>query len=285
MRALAESHSLCRYEGERLVPCQYHRDRMNVGLYEKPGYDGETELSETQVRLTPEPQLLELLEKMRDRTQVAGHWGLMKGHRDWIAAGLCDSLARREGRVRILQCGIAGPVHYFANLAILTEQLDRPVTLSTRDLCVGSTRPIQGQLERMPRDPRVEHDLALEDLSAETWTDDPANRYDVVLSHHLLSMWGNETGKVERLCKNLGLRTGIGADLYFAMSTDRIDRTRISLIEYHRIFMSQGFEVADERLVWDVYDLDQETVEDMLLRPHELDVVKDCALVHYVRVR
>lgn len=340
MQLLVGRHSVCRYQNGRLVPCQYHGDRMEVRLYEKAGYDGEVDLSATHMRLTPHPLLLDLLARMCMKTQVAGHWGLMKGHRDWIAGGLHDSLARRlargQGRIRVLQCGIAGLVHYFANLAILLEQLDLmsasghvspSVSLATRDLCPGSTRPIQVLLEQLDAvrdeladaraarrfiepfhyidvdgcaiaideslwrlanrvdllDARVEHALAIEDLSSDSWVDRSRVHYDVVMSHHLFSMWDNEMAKVERFCKNLSRRTGPGSDLFFAMCINRNDPNRLALSDYHDIFAEWGFTVTDEQVVWDVYDLDHQTINNMLLQRRDIDVVKDTVLVHYVK--
>lgn len=127
------------------------------------------------------------------------------------------------------------------------------------------------------------HDLALEDLAADAWVEQSGVRYDIVTSHHLFSMWNNESGKVRRLCENLVERTGRGADLYFAMSANRNDPTRLDMRDYHQIFAEGGFAVAAERLVWDVYDLDQHTINAMLLKRQETDVIKDCALVHYVK--
>jgi hypothetical protein len=313
---------------------------MEVHLHEKAGYEGELDLSDTHVRLSPHPQLLDLLVRMQMKTQVAGHWGLMRGHRDWIADGVRHSITRCVGRgkknIRILQCGIAGLVHYFGNLAILLEQLDRAavdargplaVSLSTRDICAGSTRPVEVLLENLDAvreelaaarisasfsdpfpyidvdgcvisidesfwklasrvdllDGRIEHDLAVEDLTSDTRSEDSATRYDIVLSHHLLSMWGNEAAKVERLCRNLRASTVPGSELFFAMNTNCNDSSRLALNEYHEVFAEYGFAVAEARLAWDVYDLDDETIDSLLLDHRTLDVMKDCALVHYVR--
>lgn len=328
MQLLVEKHSLCRYVDGKLVPCQYHRDRMEVRLYERAGYEGEVDLSDTVTRLAPHPQLLDLLARMRMKTQVAGHWGLMREHRDWIAAGLRDSIASRsargQGTINILQCGVAGLVHYFANEVIVLEQLDhlldstnRPpkVLLSTRDLCPGSIRPIEVMLERLREresqfrfvnvdgcvisidetfwdlasrvnllDSRVEHDLAVQDLTSGAWGHTAASHYDVVMAHHLFSMWSNEAEKVGQLCENLRTRTVPGSDLYLAMNTNRNDPSRLDLDGYHEIFGAHGFAVAEARLAWDVYDLDPDAIDALLLERQEIDVVKDTALVHYVRM-
>jgi hypothetical protein len=340
MQLLVDKHSLCRYQNDRLAPCRYHRDRMEVRLYEKAGHEGEVDLSGTHVRLTPHPKLLDLLVTMQMKTQVAGHWGLMKEHRDWIAESIRNSLTKRlvrgQNRINILQCGVAGPVHYFANIAILLEQIDEVVipgstppvvSLSTRDICPGSTRPIEvllGQLEGIHEgahtgqtvssrsepfhyvdvdgyviwidetlwdlvnrvdllDARIRHDLAVEDLTSDTWSERSAACYDVVMSHHLLSMWGNDVAKVERMCSNLSAHTITGSEVLLAMNIDRNDSSRLSLVDYHALFAKHGFLVDEARLAWDVYDLDRETISRLLIDQREVDVMKDCALVRYVR--
>lgn len=340
MQVLANKHSICSYRNGRLTPCEYHRDRMEVRLYEKRGYSGELNLSDTHVRLLPDPEVLDLLATMQMKTQVAGHWGLMREHRDWIGAKLRGSLARRRdgdpSPITVAQCGVAGLVHYFANLAILVEQLDDigvpkgqgpAVILKTRDICAGSIRPIEVLLDQLRElrdlsigvqrsgsyngpfrlvnvdgyaialdesfwalassfdlvDDRVVHDLKVQDLTSQTWSDDISDPYDIVISHHLFSMWSDGIARAKSVCENLSKYTVAGSEVFIAMNVNRIDPGRPSIMDYHRIFNDCGFVVQDARLVWDVYDLDHDVITGLLVERQEIDVVKDCALVHYKR--
>lgn len=162
MEILVDKFDVCRIDTGQLLPCSYHRDRSDVRFLEQRGDKGEVNHSKSHIMLTPHPELLEFFRKMQSKTEVAGHWGLMKSHREWISSKLYEHcfnhFSTSKETVNILQCGIAGLFHYLGNLSIIIRQLDQiqkrlvfppSVTLYTFDICYGSILPIKVYFDKL----------------------------------------------------------------------------------------------------------------------------------------
>lgn len=324
MDLLVQKMGRCRQQGDRVFLCSYHRDRLEVRLYEDPGGDGEESVSPERIRLHPTPRITRLFQNVQSKTEVAGHWGLMQGHRDWLAQRAADFISSHRNRdLKILQCGIAGHVHYFGTLNILNQQINpsiRSVHIKTFDLCCGPILAIQGVLDLLRQapspdgpgsaaptldlgglsfsidssfwsllqdekllGPHVEHDLAVRDLTRQDALSDLSGWADLALSHHIFSMWQDATG--ERLAQFCrNLAVATRPGSEGLFAISTREVVQpIPLGRCHEIFTSHGFRIAESELVWDVYDLSYQTRSSFLENGAPLEVPKQCALIRVVR--
>ena len=319
MGRLVSKFERCRTVDGRMVLCKYHRDRIEVRLLEQSSHEGERALDDG-FELSPSPALLHLFRGMDSKTEAAGHWGLMLRHRQWLAGHLEQVLEARpdsDAPLRILQCGIAGFVHYFGTLDILLEAVDRlrakgrepRIEWTTYDICPGSIRQIEAGLERLRAgdarrdvlafdgvrvvvdptfreledrrdllDPAVVHHLRVGDVTSPYRFADEPERFDLVMTHYLFDMWvADEPRHLSGFASNLAACTAPSCDLLFAVNAERAGH-ELRTTDYLDAFESLGFRLADSEATWDIYDLEEEVRDRFLVERRPIRVPRESLL-------
>jgi SAM-dependent methyltransferase len=161
MSLLVPTIGLCQMISGKLVPCEYHRDRLDLSYYEQQGDAGERDIDENLIEIMPTKEHLNLFELMDSEKMPAGHWGLMRSHRVWLTSKLTAAFQERinvgEKVEAILQLGTAGPVHYFGTAKIVAEALfaaglspdGHHVGFVTRDRCLTPVASVNCLLKKI----------------------------------------------------------------------------------------------------------------------------------------
>lgn len=326
MDLLVEKHAIdiCTIHDDKLSICEYHSDRFDIRLFEQTTCQHEIDIEDNKVVLRPDPELYEFFEQMQMKTEVAGHWGLMKTHRDWLLGQLYHSvsnkLSRDKSRINIMQAGIAGHVHYFANIRILNEALkklqffnskDRCIEFSTFDICLGPLELIKyflknsdtvlknkphyldylGQHIRLHpsffellsssnnTSERIKHLFYQKDLLNTSNFLDVNMKFDIVMAHQLFTFWRvNEEQSIKMFCRNIREWITNDTDLLIGFSSG-FDEKRLSISNYEKIFIDEGFDILDKKMTWDIYDLDYEVRRKFLAEKKAITLEKSFVLL------
>lgn len=160
MNLLVSRFDNCNVVNGRLEPCKYHGDRLEVEFHEQePDRDGQREIDDRTIELLPTKGNLDLFERMQQKRAVAGHWGLMWSHREWLVTRLRELFRQRakakERQISVLQLGTAGPIHYAGTAKLIAsaanEELPRGrvVDLCTYDRCLTPVVTVRALLARL----------------------------------------------------------------------------------------------------------------------------------------
>lgn len=327
MEQLVPRWGQCLVVGDTLQMCEYHQDRADVRLFEQREPDEIVEEHGSRIRIKRTPSLVALVGQMQHKTECAGHWGLMTGERDWLVANVQRFIrhypATTNACVRVLQCGIAGHVHFLGNATLILRALrgasaQAQVQIVTVDRCPGpllTSKALLAAIESDSPAPGIDdpwelsaggHSLIVDDslrrpirilkgglsqLSFEFATLDVTAPGElsclapvhVVLAHFLLNMWG--TDALERVRR-------WGAEISKLIVTGgelllAIDPAILppsaDVVSIRGILASQNLVCEEELAVWDLYDLDFKTRKDFLESGDDLHVVRESQLLRFVK--
>ncbi|MDR3424721.1 MAG: hypothetical protein P4M13_06535 [Alphaproteobacteria bacterium] len=112
MNKLVSDFDSCSITKGKLFPCKYLKDRVGVAFYEQIEAAGETEIDEKTISLTPTPALVDLFERMQQKNVVAGHWGLMAPHRNWLKQRISAVLRQKLSNGKPPTLRILPPVKF-----------------------------------------------------------------------------------------------------------------------------------------------------------------------------
>jgi hypothetical protein len=322
MAILVDNYGDCKVKNSKITLCNYHRNRLETRFY-KSKYQEVVDQSKTAI-LSPDPKLLELLTLMESKTGVAGSWSLMATQRKWFCNQLREIFdgVGSGSKWKLLQCGIAGPVHYFGNIQLISSSIEdtsageSKVSIVTIDKCSSPIIACENILKLIQSNPKsrkipdqcpvanypiileggfkkllerlknscisIEQTFVTEDILGEGLLTTEEGTFDIVFSHFLFSMWREDESRKIHHFAEKIHRLLRNKGSLLLSISNSKDPRRIHFEECDEIIKEKGFSLRNVTNTWDVFDLSSKDIG-LLNEGHIIEVEKECKLVQYIK--
>lgn len=282
MESLASIPLDCRCRDGKDYLCDYHSSRAGAVLYRLADQSTIVPTSPFTAIIPEDSDIFHLIRKMAEGFVPTGSWGLMPSHRRWLQQHFAQLAGSREKTLTVLIAGVAGLYHFIDTVSLLLEALegstDRGIQVTVIDKCCGPINEIRRYVaQSLDVVEAVEHnvhephrrivssmergDLVIHADVADVLSSSASVAYsaDVILAHHLVSMWGFEDlFKTKKYAKFVGDVLSPGGALVSAMN---VPLDQHAILKCHDVFQGGGLVPLDTELTFDIYDVDLKNVD------------------------
>lgn len=265
----------CKARDGNLVLCDYHESRKRAVIYRNLSEADIVPYSAYTSYLKPGGKVLSLIDQMNNGFIPSGSWGLMPSHRKWLFNAI-NGVKAEEDRIRILIVGIAGLPHFVDTVSLIMDSLDGTslLEITVIDICQGPLKMINDFL----KNEYIESDredswyyqevhsyykdkkISVRCVNSDVFEDDmiESNFYDIVLSHHFLSFYNEESdSRIKAYCAFITKSIKKNGLL---VSAQNIIPSENHILALQNLFSDEGLEPVNMESSFDVYDFNKGTL-------------------------
>lgn len=277
----------CKEKKGKVFLCEYHQSRSETIIMHIENSDEIVLYSPYTTKIKPSEMVNDIFKKMKSGVNPTGSWGLMPSHREWLLNGVSSYFNLKQIKeVKILIAGVGGLPHFVDTMSLLFSLSNRPMfRITVLDICCGPLHEINQYIKNNcykhhEQDENIYQEVhklimdgnaIIECNRADLLNDEIKEKYDIILAHHLISCWfydKDKTEKIEKYAKTVNEILKNGGIHISAMNT--LPNDEKCILEFQEIMIRHSLSVIDTKIVFDLYDIDNErTFDDNTLVDNE----------------